>query len=161
MAARPRLPRTPSNPCSSESSSNRFSRSSAGGAAGSTGSPSVSVVTFATLPDRLLPDASAIFHLLRNFGSSIFISFSVLTVVHTGTVAYAEISAPINPFNKVFDFAGITGLWSIDSTSGLGALASEVSRQATLIGYNNAFVMYALAAVATLPLMLFIKIRQR
>ncbi|MDA1097826.1 MAG: DHA2 family efflux MFS transporter permease subunit [Proteobacteria bacterium] len=121
----------------------------------------LSVVTFATLPDRLLPDASAIFHLLRNFGSSIFISLSVLTVVRTGSVAYAEITEAVSPFNEAFSFASIRGLWSIESTSGLGALAGEIGRQATLIGYTNAFVMYTLACIASLPLMLFIRIRQR
>jgi DHA2 family multidrug resistance protein len=121
----------------------------------------LSIVTFATLPDRLLPDASAIFHLLRNFGSSIFISLSVLAVVHSGTVAYAEISAPVNNFNKTFEFASSTGSWTMESARGLGALAGEISRQASLIGYTNAFVMYAAAAVAALPLMLFIRIKQR
>ena len=119
----------------------------------------LSVVTFATLPDRLLPDASAIFHLLRNFGSSIFISFSVMAVVRSGTVAYAEIVETVSPFNEAFAYASIRGMWSIESTRGLGALAGEIGRQAALIGYTNAFLMYALACVAALPLMLFIKIK--
>ena len=121
----------------------------------------LSVVTFATLPERLLPDASSIFHLLRNFGSSIFISLSVLTVVRTGSVAYAELSAPVSPFNQAFDFASISGLWNIETTRGLGALAGEIGRQASLIGYTNAFVLYALVCIAALPLMLLIRIRQR
>jgi DHA2 family multidrug resistance protein len=121
----------------------------------------LSLVTFATLPERLLPDASAIFHLLRNFGSSIFISLSVLAVVRSGSVAYAEITETVSPFNEAFAFASLRGLWSIESTRGLGALAGEIGRQATLIGYTNAFLMYALVCVAALPLMLFISIRQR
>ncbi|MDP6689552.1 MAG: DHA2 family efflux MFS transporter permease subunit [Alphaproteobacteria bacterium] len=121
----------------------------------------LSVVTFATLPDRLLPDASAIFHLLRNFGSSIFISLSVLTIVRTGSMAYAEICESINPSNTALAFDSLRGLWSVETTRGLGALAGEVGRQASLIGYTNAFLMYALACVAALPLMLFIKIKQR
>ena len=121
----------------------------------------LSVVTFATLPDRLLPDASSIFHLLRNFGSSIFISLSVLAIVHSGTVAYAEISTPVSPFNQAFDFAASRGLWNIETTRGLGALAGEIGRQASLIGYVNAFVMYALVCLGALPLMLFIRIKRR
>ena len=121
----------------------------------------LSLVTFATLPDRLLPDASAIFHLLRNFGSSLFISLSVLAVVRSGSVAYAEIAETVNPFNEAFAFASIRGMWSIESLGGLGALAGEIGRQASLIGYTNAFLMYALACVAALPLMLFIKIKPR
>ena len=121
----------------------------------------LSVITFATLPDRLLPDGSAIFHLLRNFGSSIFISLSMLAVVRSGSTAYAEISEPINLFNEAFFFANISGLWSLESSLGLGAIAMEVGRQATMVGYNNAFVMYAILSLAALPLMLFIRIRPR
>ena len=121
----------------------------------------LSVITFATLPDRLLPDGSAIFHLLRNFGSSIFISLSMLAVVRSGSTAYAEISEPINLFNEAFSFANISGLWSLESSLGMGTLATEVGRQATMVGYNNAFVMYAILSLAALPLMLFIRIRPR
>jgi len=121
----------------------------------------LSVITFATLPDRLLPDGSAIFHLLRNFGSSIFISLSMLAVVRSGSTAYAEISEPINLFNEAFSFANIRGLWSLESSLGMGTLAMEVGRQATMVGYNNAFVMYAILSLAALPLMLFIRIRPR
>ena len=121
----------------------------------------LSVVTFATLPDRLLPDGSAIFHLLRNFGSSIFISLSMLAVVRSGSMAYAEISEPINLFNENFPLDDISGLWSLDTPLGLGTLAVEIGRQSTLVGYNNAFVMYAMASLIALPLMLFIRIRPR
>ena len=121
----------------------------------------LSVVTFATLPDRLVPDGSAIFHLLRNFGSSIFISLSMLAVVRSGSMAYAEISEPINLFNENFPLASINSLWNLDTPFGLGTLAVEIGRQSTLVGYNNAFVMYAMASLVALPLMLFIRIRPR
>ena len=48
----------------------------------------LSVITFATLPPKLLADGAAIFHLLRNFGSSIFISISVMAVIRTSKINY-------------------------------------------------------------------------
>lgn len=41
------------------------------------------------------------------------------------------------------------------------ALAGEVDRQAQLIGHLNAFVLYTVAAIATMPFLLFVRIRKR
>ena len=85
----------------------------------------------------------------------------MLAVVRSGSMAYAEISEPINLFNENFSLDDISGLWSLDTPLGLGTLAAEIGRQSTLVGYNNAFVMYAIASLVALPLMLFIRIRPR
>ncbi|MGI9477966.1 MAG: hypothetical protein ACR2PI_14795, partial [Hyphomicrobiaceae bacterium] len=47
-----------------------------------------------------------------------------------------------------------TGLWSIDSNVGMAKFAGEISRQAAMIGYMNAFTMYTMIAVAAIPLCL-------
>ena len=120
----------------------------------------LSIVAFATLPVTLLPDASSIFHLLRNFGSSIFISVSVLTVSRTGKISYSELSEHITAFADVLRFQQVMGRWSFDTAEGLVALGSEVSRQALMVGYTNFFVLYALVSFAVIPLMLLVKIKQ-
>jgi DHA2 family multidrug resistance protein len=119
----------------------------------------LSIVAFATLPVRLLPDASSIFHLLRNFGSSIFISVSVLTVLRTGRVSYSELVENITPYPEMAALAQVSGLWSLDTVPGLTALGSEINRQAMMIGYSNSFAMYAFVAFVSIPLMLLVKIR--
>ncbi len=120
----------------------------------------LSIVAFATLPVRLLPDASSIFHLLRNFGSSIFISVSVLTVSRTGKISYSEMSEHITAFADVLRFRQVMGQWSFDTVQGLAALGSEVNRQAVMVGYTNSFALYALVSFASIPLMLLVKIKQ-
>jgi MFS transporter, DHA2 family, multidrug resistance protein len=120
----------------------------------------LSIVAFATLPVRLFPDASSIFHLLRNFGSSIFISVSVLTVSRTGKISYSELSENISAFTDIARYPEVMGLWSFESVEGLAALGSEVNRQALMVGYANSFALYALAAFSAIPLMLLVKIKQ-
>ncbi len=120
----------------------------------------LSIVAFATLPVRLLPDASSIFHLLRNFGSSIFISVSVLTVSRTGKISYSEMSEHITEFAELLRFRQVMGQWSFDTVQGLAALGSEVNRQALMVGYTNSFALYALVSFAAIPLMLLVKIKQ-
>ena len=119
----------------------------------------LSIVAFATLPLKLLPDASSIFHLLRNFGSSIFISVSVLTVSRTGKISYSELSENITVYTDVFQLPQVMGRWGVDTLEGLTAIGSEVSRQALMVGYTNAFALYAMVSFVVIPLMLLVKIK--
>lgn len=121
----------------------------------------LSVVTFASLPNERLPEASALFHLLRNYGSSIFISLSVMAVVRTGKVNYAELSENVSPFNEVMRFPSVMGLWNPETLPGLAALSQEITRQADMIGYTNAFLMYTLVCLGAAPFLVFVKIRRR
>ena len=120
----------------------------------------LTMVAFATLPVRLLPEASSIFHLLRNFGSRIFISISVMAVVRTAKISYSELVEHVSPFNESLRDGIGTGAWSIDSLAGLAKLGSEAGRQAQMIGYTNAFVMYAVVCFAALPLIVFVQVKR-
>jgi DHA2 family multidrug resistance protein len=120
----------------------------------------LSVVAFATLDARLMADASSIFHLLRNFGTSLFVSISVLTVSRTGRINYSELNENISPFSDVLDFPQVMGRWSMDSIQGLAALAKEVNRQALMVGYTNSFTLYALLSFSAIPFMLMVKIKR-
>ena len=120
----------------------------------------LSIVAFATLPVKLYPDASSIFHLLRNFGSSIFISASVLTVSRTGKITYSELAENVSDFTDIAHYPQLMGLWSFDSAEGLAVLGTEVARRALMVGYANSFALYALAAFSAIPLMLLVKIKE-
>ncbi|HEX6141503.1 MAG TPA: DHA2 family efflux MFS transporter permease subunit, partial [Geminicoccaceae bacterium] len=121
----------------------------------------LSIVVFATLPPERLPEASAIFHLLRNFGSSIFISISVLAAARTARITYSELAEHASPLNEATHWPWTMGAHTLESTEGLMAFAGEIGRQATLIGYLNAFLIYTVAAFAAMPFLLFVRIRRR
>ncbi len=121
----------------------------------------LTVVCFATLPSRLLSDGSAIFHLLRNFGTSLFISLSVMTVVRSAQINYSGLSERVGPFNEALRLSSISGAWTIDNAPGLFGLSGEIERQSSMIGYENAFLLYAIVCFSTLPLLLFVRIRRR
>ena len=121
----------------------------------------LSIVAFASLPPERLPEASAIFHLLRNFGSSIFISISVMAAIRTTKMSHAELAEHVSPFSEVLRLPGVMGDFSLDSLGGIAAIASEVDRQAQLVGYLNAFLLYTAAAVLTMPFLFFVRIVNR
>jgi MFS transporter, DHA2 family, multidrug resistance protein len=120
----------------------------------------LSIVVFATLPPERLPEAAAIFHLSRNFGSSIFISISVMAAARTSRMTYAGLAEQASPLNEVVRWPFVMGERSLDDLGGMIRFADEINRQAQLIGYLNAFLLYTLAAVAALPLLPFVRIRR-
>ena len=120
----------------------------------------LSVITFSTLAPEFVPDGTAIFHLLRNIGSSIHISLSIALVLRSAKVNYAEMAEHISPFNETLSLPWVRGLWGTDSPSGLAALSNEILRQATMIGYLNSFALFALTALVALPLIFFVRWRR-
>jgi len=118
------------------------------------------VMSFATLNEKFMPEGSAIFHLLRNFGTSIFISLSFMVVVRTARINYAELAEHISPYNESLRLSGVTGAWNLDSVEGLSRIGEEVDRQAQMIGYDNAFIMYAIVCFASLPLLLLVRVKR-
>lgn len=119
----------------------------------------LSVVTFATLPKSLVPDGTAIFHLLRNMGSSIFISITVALVIRQTAVNRSELSAAVTPYREAFSQPGMDGALDLDDLASLGRIAGEIGRQATMIGYINAFLFFAFCAVLAAPLVLIVRTR--
>jgi MFS transporter, DHA2 family, multidrug resistance protein len=114
-------------------------------------------IAFSTLAPQLRAEALSIFHLLRNFGSSLFISIAVAEIVRTQSANYARMVEFVSPYNRVMDIPSTMGAWSIDTASGLAKLSNEIARQSIMIGYTNAWLLYTIAAVLVIPLCLLSK----
>ena len=112
----------------------------------------LTVITFWTLSPKYRAEAMSMFHLLRNFGSSLFISVAVAEIVRSQSANYARLVEAISPYNRVLELPWAMGAWSVDSTTGLAKLSNEIARQSIMIGYTNAWLLYTLAAGAWLPL---------
>lgn len=120
----------------------------------------MTVATFATLDQRYLAESSAIYHLLRNLGSSLFISLSVAALIRAGRISYAELNEHISLFNKALSFPSVLGPLDLESARGLGSIAGEMARQSAMLGYLTAFAMYTLACVVVIPLVLMMRVRR-
>lgn len=117
----------------------------------------LTVASFSTLNPAHLAESSAIFHLLRNMGSSIFISLSVATVIRSSGENYSRMTQYASPYNENIDAAGM----NIDTLGGLAGFAGEIMRQASMIGYLNAFALYTIACLASVPLILMFRVARR
>lgn len=112
----------------------------------------LTVLTFATLDRAALAEAMAVFHLLRNIGSSLFISLSVAEIIRSTTSNYSRMTEFISPFSRALTLPDSLGGWSVETLQGLARLAREIDRQAAMIGYVNAFGLYTSASVAAIML---------
>ncbi len=120
----------------------------------------LTVVTFATTPPGALAETSAVFHLLRNLGSSFFIALCVAEIVRTTGMNYSRLIESLTPFNELVAMPWVIGGWNVKTVSGLASLSGEVTRQSAMIGYLNAFGMFTAACAVAMPLVLLAR-RQR
>ena len=117
----------------------------------------LTIIAFATLPAGDVSDGTAVFHLVRNIGSSIYISISVAVVLRTAKINYSHLSEFATPFNQALRWPAVGAFWDLETRTGLASLAGEIQRQALMIGYINAFYLFAITAVAVIPLLLLLR----
>jgi MFS transporter, DHA2 family, multidrug resistance protein len=106
----------------------------------------LTMVAFDTLAPKDRAEASSVFHLLRNMGSSFFISLSIAEIVRTTGANYSRMTEMITPYNHALTMPGLTGGWVFDTVPGLAKIAKEIDHQAAMIGYLNAFMMYTVTS---------------
>lgn len=116
----------------------------------------LTVVTFSNIAEQDRPETSAVFHLLRNLGSSFFISVCVAEIVRSTGVNYSRMVEQISLYNPHMALPWVVGAWDMNSLAGLQRLSNEISRQSALIAYLNAFGLFTAACAMTIPLILLI-----
>ena len=112
----------------------------------------LTLIMFSTVKPAYLDDATAVFHMLRNFASSLFISISVAVVIQSTFINSAELGMPLSEFSKVLTMPWAIGIFDVSSTQGLAAATGEIERQAAMIGYINAFRLFTIISLIPIPL---------
>ena len=117
----------------------------------------LTVLTFSNVEQRHMAETTAVYHLVRNLGSSFFISVCVAEIVRSTTENYARMAEMISPFNRMATLPEVLGAWDPSTVAGLARLGQEINRQSAMIGYLNAFGMYTAACALTIPLILLMR----
>jgi len=112
----------------------------------------LSTISFSTLAPHLRTEASSLFSLLRNIGSSIGISIVATYLTQHTQINHAIFAESINPFNMGLQLAEQAGAYSTQSVAGLAALNQMVSAQAATMAYLQDFRLMMWVTVAALPL---------
>jgi MFS transporter, DHA2 family, multidrug resistance protein len=116
----------------------------------------LTLVTFSTIGSANLAEATAVYHLLRNIGSSFFISICVAEIVRATGANYAYLVEQITLYSRAMALPWVMGGWDAGSVGGLARLSKEINRQAAMLGYINAFGFYTLCSALAIPLILLV-----
>jgi DHA2 family multidrug resistance protein len=92
----------------------------------------------------------------RSLGSSAGISIVQAMLIRDAALAHVRLSERITTSDAVLR-SGLPGFMQPSSELGLQALNGEVTRQGTMISYDNVFSWIALSIVLLVPLILMLK----
>jgi len=120
----------------------------------------ITMVSFSSLDAKYLSEGSAVFHMVRNIGSSVHISLSIALAVHMTRTGYAEIAERVTPYSPSLSMPWVSGAWNLEDLRGLAGLSREMARQAAMIGYLDAFVFFIATSLAVLPLVFLIRVKR-
>lgn len=113
----------------------------------------LSTIAFATLAPQYRNEATAMFSLMRNIGSSIGISVMVTLVARNTQINHAVLGEFLNPFRPAFEAMILPGGIPTDSATGMALLDRTLNAQAATISYLNDFRLMAWVTVASMPLL--------
>ena len=109
-----------------------------------------STIAFFTIDIRYRADATSLFSLVRNIGSSIGISIVSVMLTRNIQINHVEIGAAINPYNRVLQKmmpAALSG-----NVRTLGQLDGLVNLQAAMMSYIDDFKLMMIVTLAAIPL---------
>ena len=120
----------------------------------------ITMVTFATLDPERVAEGSAVYHMVRNIGSSIHISLSISLAVRMSRASYAELAERVTPYSESLAMPWVHGAWNLQEAAGQAAFAREMARQAAMIGYLDAFVFFVATSLVVVPLVFLIRLKR-
>jgi len=116
----------------------------------------LSTVTFASLPAHLRTQATALFSLLRNLGSSVGVSVVMFMLARNTQALHAQLAQFANPLNPALQAPGVAHVWNLKTLVGRAALNMEINRQAEIIAYMNDYKLLAILTLVAAPLVLLL-----
>ncbi len=117
----------------------------------------LSAVTFATLAPELRTEATGLFSLLRNLGSSIGVSVVTALLSQFTQINHMQIGEHISPFNPMMAPGLLPPLLDPSTPQGIAALDALVTQQAATIAYLNDFRLMMYVVLAALPMLFLLR----
>ncbi|HEC74796.1 MAG TPA: DHA2 family efflux MFS transporter permease subunit [Methylophaga aminisulfidivorans] len=117
----------------------------------------MSTLAFQNISSNKQDEASGIYSVMRSLGSSIGIAIIGWQLARRINVHYAILSEQINPFNPAITSYLAPLHMSPFTSEGAKVLANEVLRQATMLAFQDAFLLSGIAAFVMLPIILLIE----
>ncbi len=114
----------------------------------------MTTITFTTLASHERSEGTSFFNLVRNIGASVGISATSALITRNRQVIHQSLVSHIVPYGGQLR---LQAPFSFTSVAGLSALNRVVTQQATMIAYNDDFMLMCLMTAALLPLLLLLR----
>jgi DHA2 family multidrug resistance protein len=114
----------------------------------------LSALAFATVPPHLRSEGSAVYTLIRNLGASVGISMIQAMLTDNQARMHESLAGQVDPADPVVR----QGLGAaLHSTAGMVSLNGEISRQAAMVAYDDAFKLMFIVTLACMPMLLLMR----
>jgi DHA2 family multidrug resistance protein len=119
----------------------------------------LSVVAFQTIDPRLRTDATSLFNLVRNLGSSIGVSIVATLLTRNIQTNHAAFAEHVTPFNDNMVNAGIDPSTFVTATGQQNAALVDalINAQSAMISYLDDFKLMAIVTLCAAPLLLVLR----
>src|SRR5438445_9250762 len=121
----------------------------------------LNLLALSGLPHHILTQGTAIRALMRMLGGSIRSAVLETQLTQNTQIAHSRLIEHLRPDNPLAQAPYLSAPFSLTDPSGIAALDHEVTRQAAMIGYIDDFVLMLIVILASLPLLLLVRVPRR
>ncbi len=114
-------------------------------------------VAFSTLPPQLRTEGTGIYNLIRNVGGSVGISIAFTLLSRNTQINHEVLGGHINPYNQAMQLSPMASRMNLHNTHDLAILNGLVTKQASMISFNNDFKLMMLMSLAAIPLVFLMR----
>jgi len=111
----------------------------------------LNTLTLSRLDRRIQDQGFALFYLNFDVGSAIGTAAVVGLQARYSQINHEELNNFVHPFNELLRYPALADIWDTGSTAGLAILQGEIGRQASMIGFNNAFMVIGVVMAVLIP----------
>ena len=117
----------------------------------------LNALAFATLPPEFRTDASSLYNLVRNVGSSIGIAVVTTMLARNLQVSHADLASQVTPFSLPISDPGLAQSLGTVGDSVVSMLDLEINRQALMVAYISDFKLMMVMALVSMPLIMLLR----
>jgi MFS transporter, DHA2 family, multidrug resistance protein len=121
----------------------------------------LNLLALSGLPHHILAQGTAIRALMRMLGGSIGIAVLEMQLTQNTQIVHSRLVEWLRPDNPLAQAPFLAAPFGLTTPAGIAALNNEVTRQAAMIGYIDDFALMLIVILATLPLLLLVRVPRR
>ena len=121
----------------------------------------IAVMTFATLPQRLKDEGTAVFYLMSTLGTATGTAIIYNVLSRSSKVNQDALGAQLSAYSAAFRQSIVPPFFDPGLPGGLATVSAEIAKQSAMIAYNNCFYLIALVTLATIPFALIVRLPKK